>query len=185
MDENALIIKIKKGDKKAFKKLFDLHYHPLCLYLMRFSRDWDTSQEIGQAVFVKFWTKRKEILITTSVKGYIFRMGYNQFLMNQREKNKKADLIDRLTYKALQEHHELSPKEMEQKSMRIKKSIAKLPPTCQEILKLKMSGATYKEIATERDISLKTVESQMRIAYKRLRKDLKDAFFLFLLQMKE
>ncbi|SEA60464.1 sigma factor-like helix-turn-helix DNA-binding protein [Psychroflexus halocasei] len=45
-----------------------------------------------------------------------------------------------------------------------------------------MSGATYKEIASELDISIKTVESQMRIAYIRLRQDLKD-IFLFLMAL--
>nr|WP_234953137.1 sigma factor-like helix-turn-helix DNA-binding protein [Psychroflexus halocasei] len=57
-----------------------------------------------------------------------------------------------------------------------------MPQACQQVLKLKMSGATYKEIASELDISIKTVESQMRIAYIRLRQDLKD-IFLFLMAL--
>lgn len=185
MDENTLLLKIKKGDRKAFKQFFHLHYHSLCLYLQQFTKDWDTSQSIGQVVFIKFWTRRKDILITTSVKAYLYRMGYNQYLMRKRQENKEADLIDRLTYKALQEYHELSPQEMEQKSKRIKKSIAKLPKACREVLTLKMGGATYSEIAEELNISVKTVESQMRIAYIKLREDLKDALVLFLLNWNE
>lgn len=77
---------------------------------------------------------------------------------------------------------ELSHEEFEQKCKQLKTSIEKLPNACQRVLKLKMSGATYKEITSELDISVKTVESQMRIAYIKLREDLKD-IFLFIMTL--
>jgi RNA polymerase sigma factor, sigma-70 family len=52
-------------------------------------------------------------------------------------------------------------------------SVEALPKKCQEIFILsKMEGLKNKEIAERLGISLKTVESQMTIAIKRLRKDL-------------
>ena len=52
-------------------------------------------------------------------------------------------------------------------------SVEALPKKCQEIFILsQMEGLKNKEIAERLGISLKTVESQMTIAIKRLRKDL-------------
>ncbi|MGO1751892.1 MAG: RNA polymerase sigma factor [Psychroflexus sp.] len=173
---------IKKDDKSAFKRFFDKYYQSIYIYLKSFKIDHDTAQEIAQSVFVKFWNKRKEIFITASSKAYLYRMAYNEYLMRLRKKDKEASLIDHLTYEALQDVTDLTHEEFEQKCKELNKSIAKLPQACQQVLKLKMSGATYKEIASELDISIKTVESQMRIAYIRLRQDLKD-IFLFLMAL--
>lgn len=181
MDENRLLMNIRKGDQKAFERFFNLHYHPVCLYIQNYTRDKDSAQEIAQDIFVQFWIKREEILITTSAKSYLYRMAYNQFIMLKRKEGKESDLIDHLTYEALQEDHALSLKEIRQKNNQIKKSVEKLPERCQQILKMRMNGVSYKEIAAELNISIKTVESQMRIAYTRLREDLKDLFVLLIM----
>lgn len=181
MDKNRLMVENRKGDQKAFEYFFNLRYHSLCLYIQNYTRDWDTAQEISQEVFVKFWVKRQDIFITSSAKSYLFRMAYNQFIMQKREEGKETDLIDHLTYEATQDYHELSQQEINRKTNLIQKSIAKLPERCRKILELRMDGASYKEIAAELNISIKTVESQMRIAYIRLREDLKDLFVLFMM----
>ena len=60
------------------------------------------------------------------------------------------------------------------------KVINSLPEKCREIfLKSKLEGKKQKEIAEEMNISINTVETQMGIAYKKLRNELKD-YFLFL-----
>ncbi|WP_084532603.1 RNA polymerase sigma factor [Arenibacter palladensis] len=53
--------------------------------------------------------------------------------------------------------------------------VAKLPPKCREILLLnKRDGLKYKEIALKLNVSEKTVESQMRIAFKKIRGEFKN-----------
>lgn len=179
-DDKGLLASIKEGNQSAFKRFFDKYYHSIYIYLKSFKIDHDTAQEIAQSVFVKFWNKRKEIFITTSAKAYLYRMAYNEYMMRLRKKDKETSLVDRLTYEALQGVTDLTHEEFEQKCKALNKSIEKLPEACQQVLKLKMSGAAYKEIATELDISVKTVESQMRIAYIKLREDLKDVFLFFI-----
>lgn len=181
MDDRIIIQKIKKGDTHAFETFFNSYYSLLCIYLQSFSLDKDTAQELAQQVFVKFWEKRKKIVISTSAKAYLYRMAYNEFLMRKRKKKEVISELDRLTQESLREYEDISAQALEEKSQGLKKSIQKLPPACQNVLRLKMNGATYKEIALEMNISIKTVESQMRIAYTKLREDLKDVLFLFLL----
>ena len=50
-----------------------------------------------------------------------------------------------------------------------------LPKKCREIfIKSKIEGKKQKDIAAELNISLKTVENQMAIAYKKIKSELKD-----------
>ena len=58
---------------------------------------------------------------------------------------------------------------------RLKAIIETLPPKCKEILLLnKISGLKYKEISEHLHISQKTVETQMRVAYIKIRKGFDD-----------
>lgn len=183
MDEAILISQIRAGNTLAFKQLFDSHYSPLCYYLMNFTNDKASSEDIAQTVFVDFWNKCKEIEIHSSLKSYLYTMAYNQFLMSLRKKNKEASLLERLKYEALQTIETPTEAELEQKSQRLNHIITQLPERCQAILKLKMEGLKYKEIAESLNLSVKTVESQMRIAFIKIRDDYKDDFIMFLLMM--
>ena len=63
----------------------------------------------------------------------------------------------------------------------LSKAIDALPEKCREIfIKNKIEGKKQKEIAAELNISINTVETQMGIAYKKLKTEVKDYFPLFL-----
>ena len=183
MDETSLIAQIKEGNTLAFKQLFDSLYGALCYYLMNFTNDKASAEDIAQIVFVEFWDKRKTIEIHSSLKSYLYKMAYNKFLMELRKKNKEATVIEQLKHEALQDIDLPTEAELENKSQRLQHIISQLPKRCQDILKLKMDGLKYKEIAETLDISIKTVESQMRIAFTKIRDDYKDDFVLFLVAM--
>ena len=54
-------------------------------------------------------------------------------------------------------------------------AVDSLPEKCREIfIKSKIEGKKQKDIAAELNISLKTVENQMDIAYKKIKSELKD-----------
>ena len=183
MDENNLIAQIKEGNTLAFKQLFDALYGSLCYYLINFTNDKSSAEEIAQIVFVDFWHKRKTIAIHSSLKSYLYKMAYNTFLMELRKKNKEATVIEQLKYEALQDIDLPTEAELEKKHDRLQHIISQLPKRCQAILKLKMEGLKYKDIAEALDISIKTVESQMRIAFTKIRDEYKDDFVLFLVAM--
>ena len=66
----------------------------------------------------------------------------------------------------------------------IEKALNALPERCREIFILsKLEGRKQKEIAEELNVSVKTIETQMTIAYKKLREELKKhlPLLLFLL----
>ena len=64
---------------------------------------------------------------------------------------------------------------------RLKCALQKLPDRCREIFIMnKLEGKKQKQIAEELKITVNTVETQMGIAYKKLREELKDYLPLFL-----
>ena len=181
MDENHLLADIQKGDERAFKELFQKYYKPLCAYLRSYTPDLDSAEELAQTTFVKFWNKRNEIEVHTSIKSYLYKMGYNAFLKTVRQRNKQFNLLEELKYKALEEEEQRAENDLQAATERLKKIIETLPPRCQEILKLKLEGLKYQEIAQQLNISIKTVEAQMRIAFIKIREDFKDGLILWIL----
>lgn len=180
MNDNKLLVLIKSGNSLAFKQLFSTYYGPLCLYLTNFTNDKDLSEDIVQLVFIDFWNKRETIEIHTSIKNYLYKMTYRQFLMDLRKKKKEANVLDSLKHEILyQTETTRTEEELNNKINRLQHIISKLPNKCQEIIKLKMEGLKYREIADTLDISVKTVESQIRIAFKKIKKDFKDDLILF------
>ncbi|MCB0462654.1 MAG: RNA polymerase sigma-70 factor [Flavobacteriaceae bacterium] len=171
---------IKQGNTLAFKQLFNSYYPSICFYLMNFTTDRASAEDIAQTTFVDFWNKKQDIIIKTSLKSYLFKMAYNQFLMELRKKNKEVSVLEQLKYEALQNHESPSEKDFEDKSKRLQQIINQLPPKCQEILKLKMEGLTYKDISNTLNISVKTVESQMRIAFVKIKENFKTDLILFI-----
>lgn len=183
MDDHSLVGQIKEGNTLAFKQFFDRYYRPLCSYLINFTNDSHAAEDMAQLVFVDFWNKRDTIDIRSTVKSYLYKMAYNQFLTSLRKKKKETSVLDALKYEALQTITTPTEAELEQKSQRLWRVIEQLPERCQEVLRLKMEGLKYKDIAETLGLSVKTVESQMRVAFIKIREDYKEDLLLFLLVM--
>lgn len=65
--------------------------------------------------------------------------------------------------------------QIERNTQKIMSIIDNLPDRCREILTLsKIQGLPYREIAKKLEISVKTVESQMRIAYQKIRNQMEE-----------
>jgi DNA-directed RNA polymerase specialized sigma24 family protein len=73
--------------------------------------------------------------------------------MHRRKQKKQVSSFIFLKYETAETHNYSSKEQLEQKSKAIQQSISNLAPACQKILRLKMSGASYKEIANEYSLS--------------------------------
>ena len=178
MTDKVLWLKIQQGDEKAFKTLFELHYRTICLYIVQFTNDIGASEDIVQNTFIKFWTKRSTIKITSSVRSYLFRSAYNHYLDIVRKEKRKSLLLVELKYQALVSQIEEEDSTHKERINRVKEIVETLPDRCKEILLLsKSKGLKNRQIAEHLDISIKTVESQIRIAFQKIRKAFDDNWF--------
>ena len=151
-------------------------------YIITYNGDQRKAEDIAQEAFIKFWNNRHKIDINKSPKSYLYKIAFNKFI-DTVNKNKKEQLFLKQIWKSSLEHViEEDESIVEKKIKKVKNIISDLPPKCQQIIRLnKIEGLKYKEIATKLGVSIKTVESQMRIAFQKIRKEFKDdsQFFFF------
>ncbi|MFI1771462.1 RNA polymerase sigma factor [Thalassobellus citreus] len=186
MTDEFLLKAIKKDDNEAFKELFDKYYQQLVSYTITFTNDLSLAEDIVQQTFIILWEKRADFEINKSIKSYLYTVSHNTYIDYYRKLKRQDSFLDDLKYEALNrqtiEDNDLTEKRIKQ----LKAIIEELPPRCKEILLLnKTKGLKYSEIAKLLDISNKTVESQMRIAFKKIREGFEKGNILLLLFTKK
>jgi RNA polymerase sigma-70 factor (ECF subfamily) len=170
--EHILFEDIRNGDEVAFNKAFDLYYSRLCFFADKILRDFDLSRSVAQQVFVDLWIKRDK-LVVTSLQSYLYHSVQNSALDVLKRKKVESRYLATLDKSETEEMKDL----MEEAELadRINKAIQKLPEKCREIFLLcRFEELKYAEIAEKLNISVKTVEMQITIALKKLRKELSD-----------
>lgn len=163
---------IKNGSEGAFNKAFDLYYSRLCFFTDKFLHDFDLSRSVVQQVFVDMWIKREKLQVT-SLQSYLFQSVRNASL--DLLKHRKAESKYLSSLESEEKNQMTDWMEEAELANRINQAIQKLPEKCREIFVLcRFEELKYTEIATRLNISVKTVEMQIGIALKKLRKELSD-----------
>ncbi|HLT51762.1 MAG TPA: RNA polymerase sigma-70 factor [Arenibacter sp.] len=183
MNEIEAVIALKNGDQSAFKFLFQTYYDRLMAYIITYTHDKMQAEDIVQHAFIRLWKKRHKLDETRSPKSYLYAIAHNRYIDTVNDKKKQDKIIDRIWERALIDRIEDDTDAMESRIQKMKQVIDSLPAKCREIIVLnKTQGLKYKEIAEQMGISVKTVESQMRIAFIKIREAFKkDDLLLFLL----
>lgn len=71
---------IKKGDKDAFKEIYE-RYHVQLYYLAKqYLKDQKLAEDALQDIFLKLWKKRKRLDSSRSINAFLFTMKKNQVL---------------------------------------------------------------------------------------------------------
>ena len=183
-EERILFEELKKGSKVAFSQLFHRYYSYLCNYATVILKDDDSAEDIVQGFFVILWEKRDTITIDTSVKSYLFRSVKNRCINQLQHLSLKAGFVNKSITLAETGEYDFDNFPDPELADLIEKSIGSLPEKRREIFRLsREDGLKYKEIAEKLNISIKTVEAQIGLAFKSLRemlKDFKTGFVLFL-----
>ncbi len=161
------------------KEIFQAHYGLVCQTTYRFVRDKSQAEDLAQEVFFKFWEKRQQIHIQSSLPAYLKMMATNealQWLRKQRHYEDESGL-ETISENTPDGMEQLKAKEL---STTLSKAIDQLPPKCRAIFQMsRQEGLTYKQIAEKLDISIKTVENQMSKALKDLKYYLRDFLTIF------
>ncbi|MCK0146478.1 RNA polymerase sigma-70 factor [Arenibacter sp. F26102] len=154
------------GDPKAYDLLMDSYYQNLCAYAQSLCNDHDFAEDIVQNVFVKIWVKRKKINPDLSIKSYLYKSVYNEFI-NQYRKNKPVIYLEKKYFEAIDLVVDIEPEELDNLIQLMNAEIENLPSKCREIFLMnKKEGLTHTEISEYLNISIKTVEGHITRAFK-------------------
>ena len=154
------------GDSKAYDILVNFYYQKLCGYAQSLCHDHALAEDIVQNVFVTIWTNRKNINPKLSIKSYLYKSVYNEFV-NQYRKNKPVIYLEKKYFEAIDLVVEIEQEELDGLIKLMNAEIDKLPAKCKEIFLMnKKEGLTHTEISEYLNISLKTVEGHITRAFK-------------------
>lgn len=161
---------------KNIESLFHDYYSPLCNFAIQIVKDSFVAEEIVQNLFIEIWEKDKFSLVQDFERYTLRSTKYKCYdhLKKQRQEVRIHELHDFTLYRI--EDQELREEDIDPL---LHYFAAKLPPKTREVFLLsRESGLSYKEIAVELNLSVKTVEHQMGRALRMMRILLKEHNYL-------
>ena len=173
----ALVLAIaERGDRAAFRQLFD-HYAPRVKgYLVRLGLDAARSEELAQEVLVTVWRKAAGFdPARASVSTWIFRIARNRRIDVYR-RDRTADLDpDEPSLQPAERagpHEELDAGQMRR---RIAAALTDLPLEQRDLVRRAIyDDLSHSEIAQVTGLALGTVKSRLRLAFGKLRSILEE-----------
>lgn len=162
---------MQKSDQvRAYESLFRMFQPALVRFAFVQMKNEEEAREAVQEVFIKIWQKRDDLELTIELKPYLYRAVRNNCL--NRLKRAKTDPLPEGGAEIPAPAD--NPDHSHENNVRIKaifREIERLPGRAQEIfLMSRVEGFSHKEIAKVLDITPKTVENQIGIALKKIRK---------------
>lgn len=169
--ENTILIgALCGGSKTAFEKLYNRFWDRLYLAAYNIIRDKQVCEDIVQEIFCQLWMRRSSLAIK-NLEAYLFTaVRFQVFRCINDKKCRNNFVMELSTLPADFFNSQRSNKEIEEA---LKSGIERLPEKCGEIFHLsRQEHLSNKEIALRLNISIKTVENQITIAIKKMRKHL-------------
>lgn len=188
-----MLTKKRTAPPYNFEEIYVSYFSRMKYFALDYVLSEEDAENIVQDVFTELWEKKDLLTYNINLVAFLFTSIKNRCIdhlrhqvvvqeaVNQMREEYQLTLRVKLASLELFDQSLLSDQEIEKIVTDI---IDSLPDKCREIfIKSKLEGKKQKEIAAELNISLKTVENQMNIAYKKIKPELKDylPFLLFLL----
>jgi len=168
----ALQQKLTEEDStEAFGQLYMAYMQHLLQFAKSIIRNHELAEEIVSDVFIRIWQNRKKVADIDNLKLYLYVSTKNTALNYLSRHFRKQSLsLDEMTVNLSTASY--NPEELlitSEAVKRIEHEIRQLPPRCKLIFKLvKEDGLKYNDIAHLLNISVKTIDSQMAIAVKKI-----------------
>jgi RNA polymerase sigma-70 factor (family 1) len=171
-EDHELLDALRSDDERALTKLYDRYWmRLLSLALNRLDHEIE-AEEYVQEVFVGIWRNRKSLTITHTLGAYLAVAIKNQ-------------VMNRLTKRYTKKHnpqpaaeafaYETSDSKLLEQdlSMMVENAISQLPEKCQMVYRMsRVEGKSNKTIASELNVSEKTIEGHITKAIQTIRKRL-------------
>ncbi|MGB0929865.1 MAG: RNA polymerase sigma factor [Chitinophagales bacterium] len=169
--DQELLSRLQSSDEAAYRLLFDRYYEKMVISALQITKDSNIAKDAAQEVFLALWKNRERTQIKQSLTAYLKRGVINRSLniLKSRKRHSGNTVPEAIVLPTPSKADQTL--ELQDLQKRIHKAIDKLPDRCREVFVLcRFEELSHKEIATQLNISTKTVENQMTKALKFLRK---------------
>ena len=163
---------------EAYEAIFHMVFADLVRFAISIVHVEALAEEVVSDVLIQIWQKRTELHTVKDLRLYLYTSTRNRAINYL--KSKKLGLSERMEEAVIDwdrsdprlKSDELDPEaliEFAELNAKITDAIGQLPPKCRLVYQLvKENGLKYKEVAALLRVSVKTVEAQMAIAFKKL-----------------
>lgn len=181
-----LTVLLKKEDHAAYTEIFNRYWSVLYLHAKKMLHDEDEAMDVVQDIFTVLWNRADELVLTGSLKAYLFTSVRNQVLKVLSRGKLKEKFIDRMVVDMTElvsfTDEQVSYNELERL---IEKEIANLPPQMHLIYtKHHVEGLSHREIAIELQLSEHTIKTTVYRAVAILRAKIAGLLSVLLLMNK-
>lgn len=178
--DDLLIDSLKNGDFRSFETLYNIYVREMYILSIGYTNDSDEAKDIVQDAFVYIWNNRLSIRADSNLRNYlrtIIRNSSLNLIRNRRNRERHKKIIETETHDNLTSpnpesnlDHKEKNQEIELKLKYINKKLRQLPEGCKKAFILSViEGHSYKQVADILGISVNTVKTQIKIAYRKIR----------------
>lgn len=171
-EQDQLIRNIRRGDRNAFRAVFNQYFNTLCSFSFKYLEDKDEVQDLVQDAFITLWEKRKDFEHMLALKSYLYTSVRNKCLNILKHRSVQQKHEKALVYELESEQYFENQVIAEEAFNRLYQEIQLLPQASREIMLLALNGMKNPEIGEELGISVNTVKTQKKIAYAKLKEKL-------------
>ncbi len=184
LDSEILIRKaFEENVNQGIELLYRHYYQPLCSHAVRYVSSKEIAEDIVSDIFYKFHSEKIFHDIQTSYRAYLFTSVRHRAFDYVRLEFKRSTSMQYAEYVAiLPEQQPDHITQYEDLFNDVENAVNSLPLKRRKIYVMhRVEGKKYHEIATELNLSLRTVEAQMYQALRQVRRIINEKWFLLLL----
>jgi len=169
-DEIQCLEGIRRGEERAFTKLFDRYWQDLYTLAYRRLNNGDEAGDMVQEIFADIWQRRNDLYIHTSFWAYLQKALKYRII----RAGSRADLHHKAMEYLMSRMELMENTILEQIAAgEIKKTIADVvhtfPDNMQKVFVLRTENYTVEEIATAMGLAVQTVKNNQTEALRRLK----------------
>jgi RNA polymerase sigma-70 factor (family 1) len=169
--DQQLLNLLRNDDVAAFNIIYDRYSQPLYLYILSKLDMGEISKDVLQDLFISLWERRKQLVISESLKSYLYQGARHKIIDIYRKDSTYRKYLQQLI-----EHFDTQPGSIAEavdykaKTQEIFEAINHLPERMKEIFMLsRLENQSIEQIAQRLGLSQQTVKNQITKALKILR----------------
>ena len=171
--ERELVAACQRGEREAFRALFELHKDRVFSIALRFSGDRAVAMDIAQDTFLKLFSSIRDFRGEAGFETWLYRLVVNSCLDHKRRSWRLIPIADELMSVLTGPSDSLREVLREELRGRVRAAVERLSPDLRMVIVLRYTeGLSYDEIAAILGCSGGTVASRLNRAHKALERRL-------------